>query len=171
MNEICYFLVFLFVSFLSYLIIFRSFPPFSNSSLSLFLLFNPYHQDFFLSLLLPLLNYLSLFIMFFLSSFISLSCLIQFFQSFVFANFSLSFIWNIVPLWYRSLFRFTSTYSAFFISQICWFVFFLFHSFKTCSHSHREIRTNMHDKGTKRNDNANEPFLCLAVRVRCCTGS
>ena len=48
-----------------------------------------------------------------LSYFISLSCLIQFFQSFVFANFSLSFIWNIVPLWYRSLFRLTFTYSAF----------------------------------------------------------
>ena len=49
----------------------------------------------------------------FLSSFISLSCLIQFFQSFVFANFSLLFIWYIVPLWYRSLFCFTFTYSAF----------------------------------------------------------
>ena len=26
----------------------------------------------------------------------------------------------------------------------------------------REIRTNMHDKGTKRNANVNEPSLCLA---------
>ena len=59
--------------------------------------------------------------------FISLSCLIQFFQSFVLAHFSLSFISNIVPLWYRSLFRFTFTYSAFSISQCCYFVFSLVH--------------------------------------------
>ena len=93
--------------FLSFLIMFLSFPPFSISSLSFFLLFNR-NQDLFFHCFFFYHN-LSLFITFiliryyFLSYFVSLSCLIKFFQSFVFANFCLSFI----HLKYRSLFCFT----------------------------------------------------------------
>ena len=159
-------LVFLSFFFLSFLIILLLFLHFRFPRCHSFFYSIPI--KIFLSLLLLLLNHLFLFITFFLFVirffllFISLSCLIPFFQSFVFANFSISFIWNVVPLWYRCLFRFTFRlyYSAFSISQSCYLVCSLFHSFKTCNHSHREIRTNMHDKGTKRNAGANEPSLC-----------
>ena len=60
-------------------------------------------------------------------------------------------------------FSFPFYLSAFSISQSCYFVFYLFHSFQTCSHAHTEIRTNMHDKGIKRNVNANESPLCKAI--------
>ena len=79
------------------------------------------------------------------SSFIS--CLIRFFQSFVsvtflFHSFEISFCYDIVlfpdiPL---IILRFP------FLKVVTFFS--LFHSFKPCSHSHREARTNMHDKGT-----------------------
>ena len=110
-------------------------------------------------------NNISLFITFilicysFLSSFVSFSCLIKFFQSFVFAN-----LFSFIHLTYRSLSRFTLTYSAvspFSISQSCYFVFALFHSFFKCRRSHREIRTNMHGKVML----MNHPFA-----GRCCTG-
>ena len=134
--------------------------------LAVILSFVQSQSKFVLSLFLLLLNHLFFLYHVFLIrysfffSFISLSCLIQFFQSFVFANFSLLFIWNIVPLWYRSSFLFYFYLFCISISQSCYFIFSLFHSFKTCSYSQREIRTNMHDKGTKRNVNANEASLC-----------
>ena len=77
------------------------------------------------------------------------------FSHFVFANFSLSFIWNIVPLWYPSLFLFLPLLIPHFpFLKVVISLFSSFHSFKTCSHSHREILTNMHDKGTKWHVNA-----------------
>ena len=106
---------------------FRSFPPFSISSpLSYFLLFNPYQKKIFLasSFITSSFSLYHVFLIryYYLSSVISLSCLIQLhvFQSFC-QTFLFHSIWNIVPLWYRSLFRFTSTYSAFSISQSCYF--------------------------------------------------
>ena len=146
-----YFLVCLSFVFKSFLILLLSFPPFSIFSLSFFLWLIVQSQSrFVLSLLLLLLNHLSLFILsyslfcfFFLYLFVlsysilSVICLCKLF--------SLWFIWNIV--------LFSVLPFAFSISQSCYFVFDLFYSFKTCSRSHsREIRTNMHDKGTKRNE-------------------
>ena len=68
-------------------------------------------------------------------------------------------------------------FCVFHFSELLYFFFSLFHSLKTCSHSHREIRTNIHsyDKGTKRNVNElmNHPFatcrplLHWAVRCTC----
>ena len=120
----------------------------------------------FLSSHLLLLNHLSLFLSCFsyslFLSFFCYYCLVLFnsfshwsLQTFLFHSFEISFCCDI-----RSLFLFPFTYSAFSICQSCYFVVFLFHSFKTCSHSHREIRTNMHDKGIKWNANPNEPSLC-----------
>ena len=93
------------VYFLSFLIIFLSFPTFSMlQSSHFFLLFNPI-QDF--SFIAPSFIKSSFyrFIMFFLFVILIfflllLSWFIQFFQSLIFANFSLSFIWNFVLLWY-----------------------------------------------------------------------
>ena len=83
-----------------FVIIFCFFPPFYISSLSFFLLFNP-SQDFsFIAsssfIKWSLFLYHVFIIHIFLFSFISLSRLIQFFPSFIFANFYLSFIWIIV---------------------------------------------------------------------------
>ena len=75
----------------------------------------------------------------------------------LFNSFEISFRCDIVLF-----FRFTFTYSAISISQRYYFLFSLFHFFKTCSHSHREIRINTHAIGTKRNVNT-KPSLCLAV--------
>ena len=76
------------------MIIFLSFPSFSISSLSFFLLFNPNQNLFFIvsSFIKSSFFFYHVFLIrySFLSSFISLSCLIQFFQVIcVFANFSL----------------------------------------------------------------------------------
>ena len=144
-----------FISFFlkSFLIIFLSFPPFSISSPSLFLLFNP-NQNL-LSLLLLLLNHLAVCITFFLFViffFLLFSlCLVLFnafshssLQTILFHSFEILFRYNIVlfsvlPL---LILRFP------FLKVVIGF-------FSTCRHSHREIRTNMHhDKGTKRNANA-----------------
>ena len=59
-------------------------------------------------------------------------------------SFILSFIWNFVLLWYP----FSFPISLYFILRFPFLkvtISFLFHSFKTSSHSHREILTNMHD--------------------------
>ena len=146
-----FFLFFFFI--ISYYFSFFS-SIFDFQVLSFFLFLNP--NNFFLSLLPLLLNQLAVVITFFLFVilffFFSLFVLsYSIFQSFVSANFSLSFISN-VPLWYCSLFRLTSTYSVFSISQS--FYCFVFLSSK-CSHPHREIiRTNMHDKETTWNAKA-----------------
>ena len=142
-----------------FLIIFLSFPPFSISSLSFFLLFNPNEKKI-LSLLLILLNHLSLFIAFFLFVIIFFLlfslCLILFWIIF-FSQSSLQtfllFIWDIVLLWYRSLFRFTSYLLILRFPFLKVVVIYL-------QHAAREIRTNMHDRGTFMKRNANALFFC-----------
>ena len=138
------------------------------------ILFNPI-QDFSFIAHSFLLNHrsFSVFIMYFLFVIriyllLLLSCFIQLFQSLIFANFSLSFIWNFVLLWYPFSFPISLYLLCVFHLSKLLFRFFLFHYFKSCSHSHREIRKNMHDKGIKWNANPNEPSLRLAVN--CCTG-
>ena len=157
MKEKWYVLVFLSFFFLSFLTIFLSFPPFSISSLSFFLLFNP-NQKTNLSLHFTYskssfsLYHVFLIRYYFLSSFISLSCLIHFIQSVVFANVSLC-----IHLKYRSAMMISFSFPyylyllcVFSISQSGHFVVFSL-SLKTCCccHSHRESRTIMHDMWTK----------------------
>ena len=72
-------------------------------------------------------------------------------QTFLFHSFGILFrcdivLFSVLPL---LILRFS-------ISQSCYCFF------PTCSHSHREIRTNMHDNGTTRN--------ALSLLGSCCTG-
>ena len=128
---------------------FSVFSSISISSLSFFLLFNP-NQKKNLSLLLLLLNHFSLLITFFL--FGILFCLLLSLCIALF-NFSVICLWkhfSFIHLKSRSVvisFSFPFycyLFCVFHISKLL-FRFSLFHSCKTCSHSHREIRTNMRD--------------------------
>ena len=126
----------------------------------------------FLSSHVLLLNHLSLFLSCFSYSYISSVVIIVLFYS-ILSVIDLCKLFSFIHLKFRSVV--ISVLFSYFPLLILRFPFvivaisvFLFHSFKTCSHSHREIRTNMHDKGIRWNANPNEPSLCLAVN--CCTG-
>ena len=83
-------------------------------------------------------------------------------QTFLFHSFEISFrcdivLFSVLPLLFLpfAVFHFSKL-----LFRCCFCLYYVFHSF---------IRTNMHDKGTKRNDNANEPSLCSAVAALGCS--
>ena len=126
MTEKSYCLVFLSFYFSDCFSFFSSFPPFSISSLSFFLLFNPnqdsfFHCFFFYSIIFSL-DHVFLFVILF---FLLLSLCLVLFNSFriVFSNFLFHSFETLFRCEYRSLFHFTSSYSAFSIAPSCYFVF------------------------------------------------
>ena len=129
-------------SFFLFILIFSDYFSFFSyifdvTVLTVILLFNPIQDFSFIK------SSFSLFIMFFLIRYsyhflYYCLCLVLFnsfshwsLQTFLFHSFEILFCCDI-----RSLFLFLSTFSAFSISQSCYFVVFFFHYFKTCSHSH-----------------------------------